>query len=392
MLKLVFWILLSAILYTYIGYALVLLILNGFKKIFFHKRRVNHSSAEYPEVSLLIAAYNEKDVIEAKMENTLAIDYPADKLNVVWVSDGSTDGSHELLKQYPGIVVLHEQQRMGKTAAINRAMKTIRTPFVVFSDANTMLDKNAIKKLISFFSDEEIGCVAGEKRIARDSSDNAAGAGEGVYWQYESYIKRLESSLYSALAAAGELYAIRTSLFSEVDPTSIIDDFVISTNITLAGYRIKYAPDAFALESPSVNIGEELKRKIRIASGGVQTIMHFPSLLNIFKHPILSFEFISHKLLRWLVVPFAIPVILILNGLLCLSDDNIHAVYFIIMAAQGLFYLFVIIGLLAEIRGTRARTIFLPYYIIIMNYAQVAGIFRYLRRKHTVVWEKAKRA
>jgi biofilm PGA synthesis N-glycosyltransferase PgaC len=391
MLKAIFWILLALIVYTYIGYALFLLILNGIKSLFYRIRPKSLLSNDLPTVTLLIACYNEREIIEGKMKNCYAIDYPSDKLKILWITDGSDDGSPEFLSHYNDVTVLHEPERKGKTAALNRAMKFVSTPFVVFSDANTMLDKSAVKILLSHFTDDSIGCVAGEKRIAGNISDTAAGAGEGAYWRYESYIKRLESGLHSALAAAGELYAMRTSLFVPVDPDSIIDDFVISSTITLSGYRILYAPEAYALESPSMNIREELKRKIRIASGGIQTIIKFPSLLNIFRHPLLSFEFISHKVLRWLIVPFAIPLLLLLNIYICLSDEPVLPLYIILLLAQLFFYFLAIIGLIAEVIESKARTIFLPYYIIIMNYAQVAGLIRYLKRKHTVVWEKAKR-
>ncbi len=392
MVKIIFWILIAVVLYTYIGYALLLLLLNLIKKLFIWKKKSSLIPDELPEVTMLIAAYNEKKIINAKMENTLNIDYPRQKLKILWITDGSDDGSSELLKQYPEAIVLHEQERKGKTAALNRAMKHVDTPFVVFSDANTMLDKSAVKKMIMSFDDPAIGCVAGEKRIASENSLTAAGVGEGAYWQYESWIKRLESKLYSALAAAGELYAIRTALFREAEPDSIIDDFVISMKIVLAGYRIRYVPEAFALESPSMNIREELKRKIRIASGGIQTLVRFPSIMNIFRNGFLSIEFISHKVLRWLVVPFAIPLILILNLIIWLSYSEPTLLYASLLVLQIIIYLFVFIGFLTESRSLRVRIFFLPYYLIIMNYAQIAGIVRFLRKKHTVVWEKARRA
>ena len=345
-----------------------------------------------PEVTLLIAAYNEIKNVPVKISNTAQLDYPPEKLKVIWITDGSDDGTPELLKQHPGHLVLHQQERAGKTAALNRAMKYVTTPFVVFCDANTLLDRMALRRLMVHFSDTRVGCVAGEKRISRNKANNAAGSGEGAYWQYESLIKQLESRLYSTLAAAGELYAIRSNLYTEADPDSIIDDFVISVKIAMSGFRIKYAPDAFTLESPSVNIHEELKRKIRIASGGFQTIIRFPGMLNILRYGLLSFEFISHKALRWLLVPVCIPAILILNGIICFQQYPDFSLYSVVLLLQGIFYAFVILGFAIEKQPLRFRIFFLPYYLIIMNYAQMAGIVRYISKKQTVVWEKSLRA
>ncbi len=345
-----------------------------------------------PEVTLLIAAYNEKDTVNAKVENTRKLNYPKEKLKIVWITDGSDDGTPDLLSQYPEIILLHNSERRGKTAALNRALKTIETPFVIFNDANTMLDTESVHHLIAPFSNERVGCVAGEKRIMKNVYEAAAGAGEGAYWQYESILKRLESNFSSALAAAGELYAIRTKLFKPVDPDIIIDDFVISLNIAKQGYLIKYQPKAFAMEHSSANISEELKRKVRIASGAIQTIFRFPSLFNIFLHGFLSIEFISHKVFRWLIVPIAIPLIVLFTILLCIQSQWQNPTYIIILLVQVVFYFFVSLGVLFERKATRWKLLYLPYYLVIINYAQYAGIIRFIRGKHNVVWEKAKRA
>lgn len=392
MLNAVFWILLGIILYTYFGYTVLLLILNLFKIIIRLFKKAVSATDHFEEVTILIAAYNEESVIEDKMKNTSEIDYPKEKLKIVWVTDGSTDNSAELLKKYPDVTLLHQDKREGKTAALNRAMTVIKTPFTVFCDANTMLHPNAIKSLIREFRDQKVGCVAGEKRIEKKSTETAAGSGEGAYWKYESFIKKLESDLYSVLAAAGELYAIRTSLYQHVEKDIIIDDFFISMNIARKGYRIKYSPKAYALESPSASIREELKRKIRIASGGIQTIARLPSLLNIFRYGFLSFEFISHKVLRWTIVPFAIATILIFNVFLCFQSQWSNQLFNGLFILQSLFYILVLLGVIFKKKATRFKFLFLPYYLIVMNYAQIAGLFRFIGKRHSVVWEKAKRS
>jgi cellulose synthase/poly-beta-1,6-N-acetylglucosamine synthase-like glycosyltransferase len=271
-------------------------------------------------------------------------------------------------------------------------MAFVKTPIVVYCDANTMLHKQSVRNLVYCFNSEKIGCVAGEKRISGEFSDEAAGAGEGAYWKYESVIKRLESGLYSTLGAAGELYALRTELFEKVDDDIIVDDFVNSLQIALKGYQIKYSPVAYAIEAPSFDIKEELKRKIRIASGGFQVIGRIPGLMNIFKNGFLSFEFISHKVFRWAVVPFAIPLVFIMNLLICISGYLQTEFYNIFLIAQIVFFIMVVAGGLIKKRTGLLRFLYLPYYLIIVNYAQIAGFIRFIRRRHSVVWEKAKRS
>ncbi|MCG8700479.1 MAG: glycosyltransferase family 2 protein, partial [Bacteroidales bacterium] len=234
---LAFWILLFIIFYAYVGYTLVLL----FLRIFITNKKRDINDELLPEVTLLIAAYNEKDFVHQKVSNTYELDYPKDKINVMWITDGSNDDTPNILKQYEDIVVLHEDERKGKTAAINRAMKHITTPITVFSDANTLLNKDAIKEIVSPFEDNKTGCVAGEKRIINKKHDSATGSGEGTYWQYESLIKTSESIVGSTMGAVGELFALRTELFVPVPDNSIIDDFVISLTIALKGYKIGYA-------------------------------------------------------------------------------------------------------------------------------------------------------
>ncbi len=390
--KLIFWILFGIVLYTYFGYTLLLILLNLFRSFFSLFRSKQKPNRTFPEVTLLIAAFNEQEVVDKKMKNSMEIDYPSDKLNILWVTDGSDDGTYEKLKAYSNIILLHQPERKGKTAALNRAMKHVTTPFTVFCDANTMLAKHSVSELMAQFDSDKVGCVAGEKRIARNLTEAAAGIGESTYWQYESFMKRLESKLDSTLGAAGELYAIRSDLYDELNPDIIIDDFVNSLNIARKGYKIKYAPEAYALESSSVNSKEELKRKIRIATGGIQTIVTIPSLLNIFKYGFLSFEFISHKVFRWILVPFAIPFIFFLNAWICIANAWNIPLYTILFILQTAFYLVSIVGGILEKRSIKLKILFLPYYLIFMNFAQIAGFFRYIRGKHSVVWEKARRS
>jgi len=393
MIKIIFWILLSLIFYTYLGYTILLFLLVGIKKLFTKKSKDIYEIIDLPEITLLIAAFNEKDVIERKMKNTYELDYPKDKIKILWITDGSEDGTPDILNsKFIDIQVLHQQKRDGKTAALNRAMAFVKTPYVIFCDANAMLHPQSAKNIIKQFNSPRIGCVAGEKRISSEFVAQVSGTGEGSYWKYESLIKKLESDFNTTLGAAGELYAIRTDLFEKIDEDIIIDDFVNSLNMARKGYLIKYTPNAYASESPSFNITEELKRKVRIASGGFQTIVRIPSMFNFFRYGFLSIEYISHKVLRWSVVPFAIPMFFIINLVLCLEQSWQFDLYNNFFFAQLLFYFMVFIGYFLGKRWKYFRILYLPYYMIIMNFAQIVGFIRFIRGKHSVVWIKARRS
>ena len=279
--EILFWISLFIVFYTYIGYGIVLYILVKIKETF--RKPVHYpmpADEELPEVTLFIAAYNEEDVVDEKMQNCLALDYPADKLQIFWVTDGSNDHTNERLSHWSRATVLHQPERQGKTAALNRGMKFVKTPLVVFTDANTHLNREALREIVHAFVNPKVGCVAGEKRIAMQSKDNAASGGEGIYWKYESTLKALDSRLYSAVGAAGELFAVRRELFEDMRTDTLLDDFILSLRIAMRGYTIAYCAAAYATESGSADMQEEEKRKVRIAAGGLQSIWRLRPLLN----------------------------------------------------------------------------------------------------------------
>ena len=296
-----FWAGVFLVFYTYLGYGILLWLLVKIREAV-HPARRYAFPADPPEVTLLIAAYNEQEVVAEKMANCRALDYPAGKLRVTWITDGSTDRTVELLAAYPEVTVLHDPRRGGKTAALNRALGIIRTPLVVFTDANTMLNPEAVTEIVRCFEDPEVGCVAGEKRIA-GTGDTGAAATEGIYWKYESKLKELDDRLYSAVGAAGELFAVRRELWQTLREDTLLDDFVCSMLIAAQGYRIAYCKGAYALETPSADMGEEGKRKKRIAAGGLQSVWRLRKLLNPFRYGVLWFQYVSHRVLRWTLTP-----------------------------------------------------------------------------------------
>ena len=343
------------------------------------------------KLSSLIPAYNEDEFIDRKMQNIRNLDYPTDKLKVIWITDGSNDASHEYLGRYDGISVFHEPERRGKIHAMNRGILLTNTPIVIFTDANTMMNARALREIVQFFKDADVGCVAGEKRISEAHTDKAVGAGEGLYWKYESLIKWLESETGSAVGAVGELFAIRRELFEPVSEDTLLDDFTISLQIACKGYKVKYAPGAWGVETASISVTEEMKRKVRIATGGMQTLFRMTGLLNPFRHGLLSFKYISHKVLRWTLVPFSFPLVFFLNAAILFHPES-PAFYTVFFILQCIYYLFVIAGALLHNVRLRIKTVFAPYYLLVMNYAVVVGIFHFMSGKYSVNWQKAKRS
>ncbi len=391
--EIILWVLIGIVFYAYLGYGIVLFILVKLKKIFCRSKKDINPDYE-PDVTLFVAAFNEKDYVDAKVKNSLEMEYPKEKIHQVWVTDGSDDGTPEILLKYKvkGVEVYHENARGGKIGAMNRGMKFVNTPIVIFSDGNTMLGKESVQRIVDMFKDPKVGCVSGEKRIYSKGSDSAVGS-EGIYWKYESKLKKWDAELYSVVGAAGELFAIRTELFRDVEKDTLLDDFIISLRIAMSGYTIQYDPEAYAIESSSANVKEELKRKVRIAAGGIQSVVRLAPLLNIFKYGTLSFQYISHRVLRWTLAPLALPLIFILNGILALDYGfaDFSNIYVILFYLQILFYVFAMLGWYFENRKIKIKILFIPYYFFIMNYAMYAGFGRYLKGQQSVNWERAKR-
>lgn len=391
--EIIFWIALFIVFYTYLGYGIVLYLLVKLKELFVKpiKRKLPEDST-LPEVTLFITAFNEEEVVDEKMKNSLELDYPEDKLHIVWVTDGSNDGTNEQLRtRWEGkATVLFQPERQGKTAAMNRGMKLINTPIVVFTDANTMVNQEAIREIVLAFEDTRVGCVAGEKRIAVQTRDGAAAGGEGIYWKYESTLKALDARLYSAVGAAGELFAVRRELFEEMEQDTLLDDFILSLRIAMQGYTIAYCTEAYAIESGSADMYEEEKRKVRIAAGGLQSIWRLRPLLNPFRYGILSFQYVSHRVLRWSLTPILLFLLLPLNALLLCMGASCE-IYGTILILQILFYILGLGGYYLSTRQIKNKLLFIPYYFLFMNVNVLKGI-GYLRKKRgTGAWEKAKR-
>ena len=391
-LKILFWAMLLIVFYTYLGYGILLYFIIRLKRFFKGKplKTVLPSDEELPTMTLMICAYNEEDVVAEKMANTLALNYPRDKFRIMWVTDGSNDRTNELLKAYPEVDIVFSPERRGKTAALKHGLRELKTRYVAFTDANTMINPNALREIARLFMDPTVGCVSGEKRVAARKEGEMAAEGEGLYWRYESTLKKWDSELYSAMGAAGELYAVDPTLVREVPDEALLDDFMMSMYIVQAGRRIAYTPDAYALEYGSANIFEESKRKRRIAAGGLQSIWWLRSMLNPLHQPLVAFQYISHRVLRWSITPVVLVILLIVNALLV----ELHAGTFftVMLFLQLLFYLMALAGWWLDRRGHKNKLLYTAYYFVFMNINVFRGMSYLRTHGKSGAWEKARRS
>lgn len=393
LIALLFWVSLGGILYTYFGYPVLIFLLA--KMI----QKPETYQTYKPSVTLLIAAYNEETVIEDKIKNSLTIEYPKDLLQILVVTDGSRDRTPEIAKRYInyGIEILHEPERRGKMAAINRALPDARGEIVVFSDANNYYQPDTILKLIQPFGNPGVGAVTGAKVIGQ--GDGSLGASEGLYWKYESFIKKQESRTGSCTSAAGEVLAIRKKLYSSPPDDVINDDFYIAMQIVRNGYRLVYVPDAKSIERVSPSAQDEIARRTRINAGRFQAITMAKQILP-FNHPLLVWQILSHKFLRP-IVPFFMIGAALFNLMAVLFPPATKGFWIlskpyslVFLGLQFLFYMLAWIGMKAGNRGEQnklVRLFYIPTFLTNSNYAALLGFFRFLRGSQSHMWERIQR-
>ncbi len=386
--KFLFWISVLLIFYNYAGYAILIYIINSVKKLAGIVQKNQDTSL--PTVSFIVAAYNEEACIEEKIKNSLEQNYPPDLIQFIFIMDGSTDKTTEITGKYPSVISLYKPERRGKSASLNRAVAIAKNDILIFSDANTILNKEATLNIAKHYSNPKVGGVAGEKKVLSAAKKSAnLGESEGLYWKYESFLKKIDSDFYSVVGAAGELFSLRRELFEPLPDSVILDDFIISLKVAQKGYRIIYELDAYAMELPSFSLKDEQKRKIRIAAGGFQAMGMLGSLLYFWKHPKLSFLYISHRVLRWTLSPLCLVIAFIANLILFLSkESDIYTTLFII---QLCFYLMALAGSFSNFKPGQLKPFKLAYYFVFMNTSVFLGFLRFIRGKQPATWEKARR-
>jgi cellulose synthase/poly-beta-1,6-N-acetylglucosamine synthase-like glycosyltransferase len=306
------------------------------------------------------------------------------------VVDEPDQHSLDIIGEYPRIQKIVQAERTGKYAAICRAMGSVTTPVVVFSDANCKINTLSLRKMMRHYSDPKVGAVAGEKKIVYRELHSALGQAEGWYWEYESLMKKWDAGLYTVTGAAGELFSIRKELFQPLHEPVILDDLVISLQVCMQGYRIAYEPAAFASELPSATLQEEEKRKIRIAAGAFQSLHILKDLLHPFRFPVLFFQFLSRRLFRWIISPLFLILLLFTNAWLVIISAS-YPFYSFFLGLQVFFYLLALTGFLFIRSGRNAGIAGIPFYFLFMNYCILRGFFRFIGRKQPVKWEKAQR-
>ncbi len=377
MLEIIFLLFIFIIFYVYFGYPFIILLI-----AMINKKTVLKNDDFEPTVSLIIAAYNEEDVIEEKIKNSLSLDYPKDKLEIIIFSDASTDQTNEIVCQHQdkGIKFIHLPERRGKTTGQNLAIDHAKGEVIIFSDANALYRPEAIRKIVRNFSDRSVGCVCGEL-VYYNEDKSLIGDAESVYWDYEKFIKRQENRAASILGANGSIYAVRKKLFISL-PEDIISDFIEPFKIIEQGYRVIYEPAALSFEQSTTNFHEEYSRKKRIINRSFYSLLHYKTFLNPIKYPLLSFQLISHKLLRW-SIPIYLPIILAVNFFL------LNSLFFkITFTLQLLFYSTAILGYLLEKKNWHIVVFYTPFYYCLVNIASLQAILEYfIKRKKIVTWK-----
>jgi biofilm PGA synthesis N-glycosyltransferase PgaC len=387
-----FWVCVLLIVYVYVGYPMILAILARLR------RKAEDYPVITPQVSILIAAYNEQNVIATKLENTLALDYPKECLQVVVAADGSDDHTPQIVDTFAerGVELSYDFHRRGKMAAINRALPRLKHEILVFSDANNLYAPDALIELVKPFSDPKVGAVTGSKNIMDDPDAHAKA--DGLYWRYESTIKKYETALGSCTGVTGEILAIRRSLYQPPPDHVINDDFFIGMGVLRQGYRLVYAPRAHSYERSSLTEQDEALRRSRIVAGRFQAMLMAGSLLP-WRSPVLVWQVISHKFMRPLV-PFLMIIAFLATLAACiwqLAPLNHGWLYlappynFLCMATEVFICILAIFGSSLKDKGLLGKILYLPTFLVNSNFAALLGLYSFFTGKQTALWRRARR-
>ncbi len=372
----IFWGSALLIFYVYVGYPILVFLLSHLFS------RPIRKSDYTPKVSVVIAAYNEERDLPAKLDNMLALDYPPEKLEIIVASDCSTDRTDEIVLSYAskGIVLHRQTERLGKTYAQQQAVKVSSGEILVFSDATTMYEPDALRKIVRSFADSDVGCVAGQL-VYVDRSSTVVGQGCRSYWGYEKFLKRSESRLGSLIGVSGCLYAVRRSCQARL-ANQMIDDFVIATEIHLQGLRTVYDEDAISSEDTNNRGRDEFRMRVRVIAQTLRALYRYREVLSISKHGLFAFQMISHKVLRY-VIPVFLFCLLVANFWLLEAREIFYYSFF----GQVVFYLSSLIGWGANRLNIKIGPLAIPYYFTLVNVASIAGFVRFMAGGTQVVWD-----
>ncbi len=365
--------------YVYAGYPVLVVVLGALRR-----RQVQQSEAT-PPVTLMIAAYNEEKGIAQKLEQSLRLNYPREQLSIVVVSDGSTDRTDAIVKSFHdrGVRLIRVEGRVGKTEARNQALAHITTELVLFSDATTEYHPDIVRKLVRNFADPTVGMVTGHLVYKKDTASSMT-AGQGLYWQYESLIKRSQTWLGTLTGSVGCATAFRRSLYTALPP-HIIEDFTEPLTFVMKGFRVVYEPEAVCYELPTQKSGDEWKMRVRVVRGGIAGMLYARKILNPFKFPVATFQLVSHKILRWLVPVFGLLLIPV-SGLALLANPE-SILMLLLVLGQVVFYLCALAALILEKLKLRLPLINIPLYFIVLNAACLVALVKTLTEPLAPTWE-----
>jgi cellulose synthase/poly-beta-1,6-N-acetylglucosamine synthase-like glycosyltransferase len=386
-LEALFWVCFLLVVHTYLLYPLFLFVASSAIQVWRDwqyltrrrdRRRIPPEPLELPEVSLIIPAYNEERHLADKLVNVRALDYPKDALDILFVSDGSTDGTSAILRDAEGgnIRVSYLAERAGKADALNHAVTWARHDLLVFSDAATLFAPDAVKKLVRHFSDPRVGVMCGALQFRAGAESQQT---EGVYWRYESMLRLMESRLGVTLNASGAIYAIRRECFVPIPANTLVEDLVVPLAARRRGFRVGYDPEATAVDFAPPTVADEFTRRVRIATGS------FRALGQIFSarlDPLTAGAFVSHKLLRWFL-PFFLVGMLVTSA--ALLDSPLYRALF---GLQVLFYGWGLVGYLFRPRIQGIRFALLAYYLLAIHLAFLVGFVRYLSGRREIEWRQ----
>ena len=374
-----YWILFGLLVYSYIGYPAMLWLIVKFAG---HRSPPSGASTR-PRITLIVPAYNEEAVIRHKLQNSLALAYPADLLEIIVVDDGSSDATAEIAGSFTAenLKVIRHSSRCGKASAINSAVRTARGSLLCLCDANATLSGDALTRLVAWMSEPNVGAVTGLVQL--DTEDSEIGRGEELYYRLERWIQRAENRLGSLLCVDGGMYLVRADLIPSLEVDTILDDFAISMSVLRRGYQIRYAPEATANETGTQTGEEEYHRRSRLAAGYVQALKR--CMLPSWRRPWLLWQFVSHKLLRWLG-PLLLGGLLIVNSLIA----SCGTVYTVALVCQVMVY---VGGLFGSCSSPFRRTTIgsALYYFTLSQWSMALGLTRGLFNRQSVAWAKAER-
>jgi len=372
----VFWICVGAIFYTYAGYPILLLTVSKLRP-----RPIRRSAYE-PSVSIIITAYNEQRDLAVKLENTLALDYPRELLEIIVASDCSTDRTDDIVREFAsrGVVLHRQTERLGKTATQNAAITKARGEIVLFSDATTLYQTDVLRAMMPSFADSTVGCVAG-RLIYVDPSDSGVGRGARSYWNYETFLKRHESRVCSLIGASGCLYAIRRRAYIPLYHEAC-SDFIIATKMVEQGLRAIYEEDAICMEETNRRVGKELQMRVRIIAQTLTDLWRHRSMLNPFRSGFYAVELFSHKIMRYLVPLFLIAVFF------TSASRAWNSIFFsVLFWGQISFYAAALVGWVLEGMGVRNGLLVMPQYFVISNLSSLVALYKFIRGERYARWE-----